>query len=151
MKHLILFAGALLALLSTPACTADDQDEIDRRAIENYLSSNNINATAHPSGIYYVIDTPGSGGSPTLDNEVEVKYKGYLLSGDVFDQTTGTSTAKFPLRNLITGWQVAIPLLQKGGKGTFFIPSSLGYGDNPPSGIPANAVLIFDIELVNFK
>ncbi|MFN9955636.1 MAG: FKBP-type peptidyl-prolyl cis-trans isomerase, partial [bacterium] len=73
-----------------------------------------------------------------------------LLDGTIFDQTTGNQTATFPLANLIPGWQEGIPLLQKGGKGTFLLPSALGYGPNPVGPIPANSVLIFEIELIDF-
>ncbi|RLD57409.1 MAG: peptidylprolyl isomerase, partial [Bacteroidetes bacterium] len=41
------------------------------------------------------------------------------------------------------------PLLKKGGIGTFFVPSALGYGPNGPGSIPDNAVLIFEIELID--
>lgn len=75
---------------------------------------------------------------------------GKLLKNEkIFDQTTG-SPVSFPLQNLIEGWQEGIPKLKKGGKGTFFIPSALGYGPYGSGDIPANAPLIFEIELVNF-
>ncbi|MBK6948819.1 MAG: FKBP-type peptidyl-prolyl cis-trans isomerase [Haliscomenobacter sp.] len=150
MRHFIRFLFLLLPILALPSCKLEDQAEIDQEKIEQYLADNKLSATRHSSGIYYIISTPGSGGSPSLTSTVTVNYKGYYVNNSVFDQTTG-SPIQFPLNNLIQGWQIAIPLLQKGGKGTFFIPSQLGYGSYPPQGIPANAVLIFDIELVDFK
>jgi FKBP-type peptidyl-prolyl cis-trans isomerase FkpA/FKBP-type peptidyl-prolyl cis-trans isomerase FklB len=53
---------------------------------------------------------------------------------------------------LIQGWQIGFTLLNKGSKATLYVPSSLGYGPNgyPPS-IPANANLVFEIELIDFK
>ena len=118
--------------------------------IENYLAENNLTATATPSGLYYIITKEGSGGHPNLQSTVTVKYKGYRLNGNVFDETVGNNTATFPLLNLIQGWQEGIPLLQKGGKGTFFVPAELGYGSQRVGDIPANSVLIFEIELVDF-
>jgi FKBP-type peptidyl-prolyl cis-trans isomerase FkpA len=106
-------------------------------------------AQSTASGLHYVIEEPGTGGHPTLDDEVTVNYKGYLLDGNVFDQTSGTPIT-FGLRQVILGWQEGIPLFQKGGKGKLFIPSGLGYGANPPSGIPSRAVLAFDVDLVDF-
>ena len=150
MHHFIRFIFFLLLIPALPSCKLEDQAEIDQEKIEQYLADNELTATRHSSGIYYRISTPGSGGSPSLTSTVTVKYKGYFLNNSIFDQTTG-NPIQFPLSNLIQGWQIAIPLLQKGGKGTFFIPSQLGYGSYPPQGIPANAVLIFDIELVDFK
>ncbi|NUO03046.1 MAG: FKBP-type peptidyl-prolyl cis-trans isomerase [Saprospiraceae bacterium] len=139
------------ALLMAAGCKDEDQGEIDRAIIQKYIADNSLTATEHESGMFYVITVPGSGGSPTLASTVKVKYRGYFTDNTTFDQTTGSNTIEFPLSNLIEGWQIAIPLLQKGGKGTFLLPSALGYGSNPPPGIPANAVLIFDIELVDFS
>ncbi len=150
MKQLLLLGAALLTIALSPACNKDDQSEKDRQAIEQYLVDNNLSATEDPSGIFYIIDTPGTGGSPTVNNDVTVRYKGYYLDGVVFDQTTGAQTAKFKLGALIEGWQIAIPLLQKGGKGLFLIPSGLAYGPNPPFGVRANAPMAFEIELVDF-
>ena len=78
-----------------------------------------------------------------------VNYKGYLLNKNVFDQST--KPVQFPLSNLIEGWKICIPLLQKGGKGTFFIPSQLGYGPSGTGSIPGNSVLVFEIELLDWK
>ncbi|MCK6694428.1 MAG: FKBP-type peptidyl-prolyl cis-trans isomerase [Thermoanaerobaculia bacterium] len=150
MKNKLLLGAAFLALAFLVSCNKEDQAEIDRDLIVQYVADNNLNATEHSSGIFYVIETPGSGGSPTVNDRVTVRYKGYYLDGEVFDETDGAATAKFRLSDLIEGWKIAIPLLQKGGKGTFIIPSALAYGPNPPFGVRANAVMVFEIELVDF-
>jgi len=152
MRLLTLFLAVLS--LSTLSClkgdSPEEQLEIDIQKIKDYLAANNLTATETPSGLHYIITQEGTGGNPNLQSNVTVKYKGYLLDGMVFDQTTGSATATFPLANLIEAWQEGIPLLKKGGKGTFFSPSALAYGPNGVSGIPGNSVLIFEIELVNF-
>ena len=152
MRLLTLFLAVLS--LSTLSCLKDvspeEQLEIDIQKIKDYLAANNLTATETTSGLHYIITQEGTGGNPTLSSNVTVKYKGYLLDGMVFDQTSGSATATFPLANLIEAWQEGIPLLKKGGKGTFFSPSALAYGPNGVSGIPGNSVLIFEIELVNF-
>jgi FKBP-type peptidyl-prolyl cis-trans isomerase FkpA len=127
------------------------QADIDEELIQTYVRDNQIPAERHSSGVYYVIHEPGSGGSPNIGSEVMVRYKGYLLDGTVFDETTGNNTAVFFLSQVIRGWQFSVPLLQKGGNGTFIIPSTLGYGRAPQPGIPGNSILVFDIELVNFQ
>ncbi|MBK7870240.1 MAG: FKBP-type peptidyl-prolyl cis-trans isomerase [Saprospiraceae bacterium] len=151
MKRLICLALLGIALI---ACNKEsnepDQDPIDQQKIEQYLRDNNITATAHPSGLYYIITEPGVGGHPSAGSNVIVRYKGYLLDGTVFDQTPGNQARPFQLASLIQGWQIGIPLLKKNGKGTFFIPSSLGYGPSGSSSVPANSVLIFEIELVDY-
>ncbi len=147
-KLLAIFLG--VTLLGT-ACKQEDQREIDRDMILGYLSENNIDAEEHSSGLFYRIDSLGNGENPTLSSDVTVRYKGYLLNGTVFDETPAGVERTFPLNGLIEGWQIGIPLLDKGGSGTFFLPSRQGYGSFPPPGIPVNAVLIFEIDLVDFE
>lgn len=141
---LLAFTGLLFASCSK------DYAEINREEILDHLESNNIDAIEHESGLFYVIHQTGDGTHPPFDAEVTVKYTGTLLDGTFFDGTADGETATFPLYNLIQGWQIGIPLLERGGKGTFYIPSALGYGSQSTGNIPANSVLIFDIELINF-
>lgn len=149
-----LFLFTLL-LLFLAACdkrfTPEQQLQADISAIENYLSDRNLVATATPSGLHYIVDVAGSGGNPQSNSSVTVHYVGKLLkNGNVFDQTADVPRT-FLLNTLIEGWQEGIPLLKKGGKGTFFVPSALGYGPFGSGSIPGNAPLIFEIELVDFQ
>lgn len=145
------FAFIFTVLFAISGCEKEkSQAEIDDDIITNLLSELNVEAEKHSSGLYYIISENGSGGHPDLSSTVEVKYKGYLTNNEVFDETTGNETIEFPLDKLIKGWQLGIPLLQKGGKGIFFIPSALGYGSYRAGDIPPNSVLIFDIELIDF-
>jgi FKBP-type peptidyl-prolyl cis-trans isomerase FkpA len=144
MRYLLLFLAFFS--LSVLSC----KDESDMVKIEKYLADNNLTATSTASGLYYIITKEGTGGHPNLQSTVTVKYKGYLRNGEVFDETLGNETATFALNRVIQGWQEGIPLLKKGGKGTFFIPSDLGYGSQKAGSIPANSVLIFEVELVSF-
>lgn len=129
------------------------QATFDQSLITNYLKKNNISATKTASGLWYVITKPGTGGHPLATSKVKTHYKGMLLDGKVFDSSYQRGQPlEFGLNQVIRGWQEAIPLLQKGGKGTFYIPSASAYG---PAGagnvIPPNAVLIFEVELLDFK
>lgn len=134
-----------------PILSPEEQLAKDIGIIEQYLTDNNLVAEKLESGLHYIITDEGRDNEkPGPDDQVEVKYKGYFTSGKVFDQTEGDRTISFYLTQVIKGWQQAVPLLNRGGKGTFFIPSGLAYGSRPPSGIPANAVLIFEIELIDF-
>ncbi|MEZ4987372.1 MAG: FKBP-type peptidyl-prolyl cis-trans isomerase [Saprospiraceae bacterium] len=148
MKTLYLLLA--FAVLTVGACKKEDQATIDRDIILSYLEANNLTAEEDPSGLFYIIDVPGGQQKPTLANSVTVKYKGYLTNGTVFDETTNGNTATFPLSNLIAGWQIGIPKFGRGGKGVLIVPSSLGYGSRRVGSIPANSVLVFDMELVNF-
>ncbi len=134
------------------SCNKDDdtakQAELDEQAIVDYLAENNIEANRHETGLYYKIIKEGSGLQPLPQSSVEVYYKGYLRNGSVFDETT-QGPVIFPLSSMIKGWQVALPLLKKGGRGLFLIPSNMGYGSDGVYGIPPNSVLIFEIDLVD--
>jgi FKBP-type peptidyl-prolyl cis-trans isomerase len=74
-------------------------------------------------------------------------------NGKVFDSTTGRGPATFPLNRVIAGFREGILTMKVGGKRTVYIPANLGYSDTPPpgSGIPANADLIFEIELLSIQ
>jgi len=144
---------ATLLGLTLAGCNKEEgmnQSEKDKILIEDYLADNNINAEEHESGLYYRIDDAGTGPMPTISDEVEVSYKGYLLDGTVFDQTQGNATIDFPLSNLIPAWQIGIPLISSGGSITLFSPSSLAYGNRQVGSIPANSVLVFEIDLIRF-
>jgi FKBP-type peptidyl-prolyl cis-trans isomerase FkpA len=145
----------LLSCLFMGACdkslSPEEQLKADVEKIEKYLSDKGLTAQKTGSGLHYIITQQGTGGSPTVSSKITIKYKGYLLDGSVFDATLNGQSAVFPLSSLIQGWQEGIPLLKKGGKGTFFIPSGLGYGSSDQGSIPANSVLIFEIELINYQ
>lgn len=143
----------LLLIVSVfSACKKEDnsvpQSEIDDQIIQEYLAQNDLEATKHESGLYYQIIKEGAGLQPSPASQVEVYYKGYLVNGSVFDETTQGSVI-FPLYNMIDGWKIAIPMLKPGGRGLFLIPSELGYGSQGLFGIPPNSVLIFEIDLVD--
>jgi FKBP-type peptidyl-prolyl cis-trans isomerase FkpA len=125
--------------------------------LETYLSGAHIStAVKHCSGMYYEIISAGTGTTPTICSYVSVNYKGSLTNGNVFDQTTGTPRA-FGLISLINSWKNGIPLIKKAGKIRLYVPPSLGYGatdqkdQNGNIVIPANSILIFDIELVDVQ
>jgi FKBP-type peptidyl-prolyl cis-trans isomerase FkpA len=132
-----------------PCATKAPATEITQ--LETYLSGAGVtNAIKHCSGMYYQIMTSGTDKTPTTCSFVSVNYKGTLTNGKVFDQTTGTPVS-FNLISLIEGWKKGIPLIKKGGKIMLYIPPSLGYGSTVVGSIPANSILIFEIELVDVQ
>jgi len=140
-------AGSVLVfdikLISTP----ESIDVINDNQIKKYLDDNDLTAEKSSSGIYYNIDKVGEGVKPNINSNVDVKYKGYYLNGDVFDDNKGDA-ANFNLQKLIPGFQEGLLQFNEGGTGTIIIPSKLGYGFYGSSNIPPGAVLLFDIELI---
>lgn len=116
-------------------------------SVQAYLTGAGITtATQHSSGIFYIVNSAGTGATPGQCNNVRVNYTGRLTNGTVFDKSTSTVT--FGLYQLIMGWRIGIPLIKAGGSIRLFIPPSLGYGASPVGTIPANSILVFDIDLV---
>ncbi len=152
---LLLFIGCLVACKDDdPMLSADEQLALDIQIIRDYLQENGITAESTSSGLHYRITESGDGTHPNSNSVVEVKYRGYLTSGLTFDKTADATTLKFDLSRTIPGWIEGIPLLESGGgKGQLFLPSALGYGNDPPLGSPIkeNAVLIFDVTLISFE
>ena len=129
----------------TPATVASEEPEMTA-----YANTNGINAIRHSSGLYYEIISPGSGATPSATSKVFVTYTGKLLDGRTFDSETDASKTGWVLNTLIPGWQIGLPLIQKGGEIKLIVPSSLGYacGGAP---LPPNSVLYFDIQLVDVQ
>ena len=103
-------------------------------------------------GVYYTILKDGNGRQVSVNDTVTVNYKGYLLKdGSIFDQTK-EKPATFPLKRLIMGWQIGVPLCKVGGKIKIIMPSNLGYSIRTRAAkIPPNSVLVFEIEVVDAK
>lgn len=139
-------------LFIVSSCSKDsDYAQKDDKLIRDYLTKNNLTAQKSASGLYYTITVPGDSTKPTLNSQITIHYKGYLLDGSEFDSSYSGSAPTFPMSNLIEGWREGLQLYGKGGKGSLFIPSALAYGTSAMPGIPANSVLIFDIYLINIK
>ncbi|MEL7064679.1 MAG: FKBP-type peptidyl-prolyl cis-trans isomerase, partial [Bacteroidota bacterium] len=146
---------------------AEQQHQEDAKTIADYLKKNEIVAQTTASGLHYVIDTPGQGASPQSGAQVKVNYTGRLLDGKVFDTSLEAMAKEHQVHNpqrtyaplefkvgmgqVIQGWDEGILLLNKGAKARFFIPSTLAYGSRAMGDvIPANAILTFEVELVDF-
>lgn len=148
MKRILVLGVIVLLSFSCNRKSTATQAQLDEKIITNYISDNKLNATATGSGLYYVMTVVGTGVQPNSNSNVTVNYKGSLKDGKVFDQSAATGLT-FNLASVIKGWQEGIPLFKKGGKGVLLIPSALGYGSQSTGSIPANSVLIFDIDLLN--
>lgn len=147
MKYFI----SLLLLISFISCNDEDgptnlgQTEDD---IIQYIDDNNLDATRTENGVYYVIETPGTGAYPTGDAYVKISYKGYLIDGSVFD--SNSDGVSFDLLTVIPGFTEGISFFNTGSTGTILIPPNLAYGDSGAGdNIPGGAVVIFDIEIIS--
>ncbi len=130
--------------------------EDNKAAGEAFLAenANKEGVVTTASGLQYKVLSEGSGEKPTLEDTVEVHYKGTLLDGTEFDSSyKRDATVSFPVKGVIAGWTEALQLMPVGSKWQLFIPSDLAYG---PQGagrgpIGPNATLIFEVELIDIK
>ncbi len=121
----------------------NDSSATQRAQMIAFCNNNGISYTVHPSGILYQIITPGDTAKPNLCTSLTMTYTGKLMTGIQFD--AGTIT--YALKDLIVGWQIAVPLIGKGGKIKMVLPSSLAYGSNTVGTIPANSPLYFEMQI----
>ncbi|WP_411289912.1 FKBP-type peptidyl-prolyl cis-trans isomerase [Sphingorhabdus sp.] len=102
-----------------------------------------------PEGLSYTIIKAGKGERPNAESKVTVNYKGMLTAdGSEFDSG---KDAQFPVGGVIPGFAQGLQLMQPGGSYRLCIPSKLGYGEAGTGPIPANADLVFEVELLSFN
>jgi FKBP-type peptidyl-prolyl cis-trans isomerase FkpA len=144
-KIFLIFILAISFSCSDDEMDYTQQNEID---IEAYIAENNLSVQKTSSGLYYILNSSGSGLSPTFNSDVTLGYKGYFLNGTVFDQNT---SATFNVSRVVSGFGEAVRLLKPGGSGTFILPSRLGYGNSGSGNIKGGDVIVFDINLIRIN
>ncbi len=138
------------------------------KIIQDFIKEKGLEAQKTESGLYYVIEEEGTGEPVSAGTTMHVNYAGYLIDGTLFD-TSIESLAKennafsegrpyealpvtVGMGQVIPGWDEGLLLLKKGSKAKFIIPSPLGYGENAMGAkIPANSVLVFDVDVADVQ
>ncbi|MDO7853704.1 FKBP-type peptidyl-prolyl cis-trans isomerase [Hymenobacter convexus] len=139
------------------AAKSAGQTAKDVAIIQAYLKKNHATARKTAGGTYYIIKKLGTGPTPKKGQTVSVLYRGTVLTtGKEFDSTAkrNNDPFSFPLGTgqVIPGWDQGIAMLNKGTKAVLLIPSPLAYGSRGAGAdIPANAVLRFEVELVDIQ
>lgn len=150
---LIVLAGAATG---AGACdlNAFRRTPIERPGFAKELNVDTTAMTATPSGLHYADLTVGQGPAAGPGSTVAVQYTGWLTSGRQFDSSRGGKPLEFRIGNheVIDGWDEGLTGMKAGGKRRLVIPPSLGYGaEGSPPVIPANATLVFEVELVALR
>lgn len=104
-----------------------------------------------PSGLQYKVIRPGTGPNATAQDLVQVNYDGQLASGVSFDASAKHGgPATLPVGGLIPGWVEGLQHMNRGARYRFWIPPALGYGPQGAGNgvIPPNALLVFDVEML---
>jgi FKBP-type peptidyl-prolyl cis-trans isomerase len=157
-------AGEIAATIEAYRAVHEKEKEAERvvaaaknkKEGEAFLSENakKEGVTVTKSGLQYKVITKGGGGyKPTAEDEVKVHYRARLLDGTESDSTYARNEPYSTVpQALIEGCSQALQLMSEGAKWELYIPANLAYGEEgSPPVIGPNAVLIFEIELLEIK
>src|SRR5438477_617363 len=137
----------VLSLLSVQAFAQNKQD---KKEVNKPKIKLNKEYTTE-SGLRYKVTELGAGKEVMPGDKVSVHYTGNLMDGKIFDSSVEREQPiSFELGRgmVIKGWEEGIAMMKVGDKMRLIIPSELGYGQRGIGAIPANATLIFDVELM---
>ncbi|MTI32406.1 FKBP-type peptidyl-prolyl cis-trans isomerase [Xanthovirga aplysinae] len=147
-----------------------DQYTKDKELIDAYLKKNNITGTVTTESglVYRVISNPDGDldrgyyipdrNVPKVNEifadigqTVRLNYEGRFLDDVVFDRNSAGNPLQTPIGvgGLVPGFDEGVLQMPENAVFEFYIPSKLGYGSRGSTGVPANSVLIFEVELVN--
>jgi peptidylprolyl isomerase len=177
MREILVSLGLMLGcgilvlafqfLSGTPAAIAGSVSPVESIATVNLATSapsqsiamdnaeKQAPAVTTASGLQYIEIAEGTGDLPVKGQTVSVHYTGTLESGKKFDSSRDRNQAfEFQIGEgqVIKGWDEGLSTMKVGGRRKLIIPAELGYGSRSMgSAIPANSVLIFDVELLKIK
>ncbi len=127
-------------------------------ATSSYAAALNVtisSMTKTASGLYYKDLVTGTGATATAGYTVRVAYSGWLVNGQQFDTTDGKVPAYFEFLlnagQVIKGWDEGVQGMKVGGRRQLVIPPGLGYGETGKNPIPGNAVLVFEVVLLQVR
>ncbi|MBK9321787.1 MAG: FKBP-type peptidyl-prolyl cis-trans isomerase [Bdellovibrionaceae bacterium] len=127
---------------------AEENKKKGSEYLEKNKSAEGVKVTA--SGLQYKVEKEGDGKTPVKTDTVKAHYKGTLVDGTQFDSSYDRGQpAEFPVQGVIPGWSEALQMMKVGSKYKLFVPPELAYGASGRPGIPANSVLVFEVELLD--
>jgi FKBP-type peptidyl-prolyl cis-trans isomerase FkpA len=169
IRHAVVKTAFLSLLLAATTAGAQDSTQAQTTAANPGSAQQTTDQPAQPTAQstapqIQIIDTVvGKGKEATVGSTVYVNYTGWLYKpmaakqrGRKFDSSLNPGRGPLDFRlgagMVIKGWEQGVAGMKVGGKRTLIIPSELAYGKRgSPGGIPPDADLIFDVELLDVK
>ena len=103
------------------------------------------------SGLMWEVIKEGNGKTPKPEDILKLKFIASFSNGEVFDSMAKNNPVEFPVRGLFPGWEEATRNMKVGGKYRFVFPPELAFGQRGSGPIPPNAIIIFEMELLDAK
>nr|WP_084406901.1 FKBP-type peptidyl-prolyl cis-trans isomerase [Pedobacter panaciterrae] len=142
-----IIVGVLAACTKPEVYDEKAQLEIDETIIKNWAAAKKVDLTRDASGLYYRIESPGTGiDTPEATDTLTVEYEGRLMTDSVFSKATADNPFKFIRESVMPGWRIGMLLIKPEGRIELLVPSLLAYKNYPTPGVPANSVLHFIID-----
>jgi len=171
MKVTILLAGAAVLAMAAYGCKAGESGSSSTNSVTSTTSTSAKVTPAEPAkaaadsigapagkevtmagGLKYTDLKVGDGDIAEPGLMATVHYTGWLTDGTKFDSSVDRNQPfqfRIGAHNVISGWDNGVVGMRVGGKRHLVIPPDMGYGANGyPPVIPANATLVFDVELL---
>mmetsp|Transcript_49597 Transcript_49597/g.91509 ORF Transcript_49597/g.91509 Transcript_49597/m.91509 type:complete len:387 (-) Transcript_49597:58-1218(-) len=148
----VIAAALVLAPWLQPVSGQHDVEDEGAEFLEENARRDEVNLLE--SGLQYEIleEGPEDGEHPIPDSKCVCHYRGTLVSGEEFDSTYARgSPATLKPANLIPGWAEALKLMRPGDHWRIWLSSALAYGEKGQGKIPPNAVLIFELKLLEVQ
>lgn len=141
MTHMNRFVLLALLVSLTTACGGDDSP----------TAPSEVTGSAPFSTTDLVV---GTGAVASTGQAITVNYAGWLYSSTAAENKGRQfDSGRFPFTlgagSVIRGWDQGIPGMAVGGRRRIVIPPELAYGAAGRNGIPPNATLLFEVELVS--
>lgn len=103
------------------------------------------------TGLMWQVLQEGKGPTPKPEDILKIKFIASFSNGEVFDSMAKNNPIEFPVRGLFPGWEEATRQMKVGGKYRFVFPPELAFGPRGSGPIPPNAIIIFEVELIETK
>lgn len=152
-----MLPAVTVAALALTACDLNVFRRTPVLSPNEFAKELNVNPdalTRTPSGLQYQDLATGAGPVAAAGSRVLVHYTGWLTDGTEFDTSRDRGTPygfRVGQGEVIAGWDEGVAGMRVGGRRKLVIPASLGYGAARNGPIPANATLVFEVELVEVR